>query len=198
MNALNRFTLHSLPVSRWRNGGGETREIISWPPRGDAALGGDFAWRASIATIDQDGDFSAFPHIDRNITLLEGHGAVLHGVKGGTHSLTRPGEPFAFAGEDPVRAILVDGSSRDFNIMTRRGAMRAEVTLSTKEILLPAKRSGVIYVMAGQWRWAGDGAPLTVREGGWWQDLFAPLALSPLSPDATVLWADIRTCRRGI
>ena len=39
MTGWQRFSQTRLPVSRWRNGGGETREIISWPP-GQA----DFDW----------------------------------------------------------------------------------------------------------------------------------------------------------
>nr|MBA2815075.1 putative ATP-dependent helicase DinG [Candidatus Pantoea persica] len=62
-----RFRYANLPVSRWRNGGGETREIVSYPP-GEA----DFAWRASIATLARDGAFSRFPGVDRVITLLRG------------------------------------------------------------------------------------------------------------------------------
>jgi hypothetical protein len=31
-DGLAAFSQTRLPVSRWRNGGGETREIISWPP----------------------------------------------------------------------------------------------------------------------------------------------------------------------
>lgn len=46
------FDVNTLPVSRWRNGGGETREIISVP----AQEGDGFAWRASVATIAQAGD----------------------------------------------------------------------------------------------------------------------------------------------
>ena len=46
------FDFASLPVSRWRNGGGETREIACWPVGGD-----DFAWRASIASFERDGPF---------------------------------------------------------------------------------------------------------------------------------------------
>lgn len=30
--SLTRFNFAALPVSPWRNGGGETREIVSWPP----------------------------------------------------------------------------------------------------------------------------------------------------------------------
>jgi len=57
------FSFENLPVSPWRNGGGETREILSWPPGKT-----DFDSRASIATIPQDGPFSSFPGNDRSIT----------------------------------------------------------------------------------------------------------------------------------
>lgn len=49
------FTFSSLPVTPWKNGGGETREIVSVPSP-DAP----FLWRASIATLQSDGPFSAF------------------------------------------------------------------------------------------------------------------------------------------
>src|SRR5665647_2813187 len=57
-----------LPVIPWRNGGGVTREVV--------ASGGsdpqDFDWRISIADVSQSGPFSAFPGVDRVITLVEG------------------------------------------------------------------------------------------------------------------------------
>ncbi|MBS0975889.1 HutD/Ves family protein, partial [Serratia rubidaea] len=118
---INRFDFASLPVSPWRNGGGETREIVCQP-----AEGANFDWRASIATIAQDGPFSAFDGIDRSITLLEGDGVRLVG-DGIDHRLAMPGEPFAFSGDVALQAQLLGGVSQDFNIMTRRGRWRATV-----------------------------------------------------------------------
>lgn len=86
------FSLDTLPVSRWKNGGGETREICRIP---SDEPDGDFAWRASIATIERDGDFSCFPGVDRVITLLSGDGVDLCG-EGWRHRLTLH-QPFAFA-----------------------------------------------------------------------------------------------------
>ena len=116
---LNRFDFADLPVSPWRNGGGETREITSQPP-GNA----EFGWRASIATIAQDGPFSAFNGIDRSITLLEGDGVHLYSEGLIDHQLQRIGEPFAFSGDVALEARLLGSSSQDFNIMTRRGHTR--------------------------------------------------------------------------
>ncbi|MGP4884984.1 HutD family protein, partial [Klebsiella pneumoniae] len=50
------FQLSTLPVTPWKNGGGETREIICVP-----APDAPFLWRASIATLQADGPFSPFP-----------------------------------------------------------------------------------------------------------------------------------------
>lgn len=61
------FDIRKMPVSLWRNGAGETREICCFPPATR-----DFFWRASIASIASNGEFSAFPGVDRVITLLEG------------------------------------------------------------------------------------------------------------------------------
>ncbi len=61
------FQLSTLPVTPWKNGGGETREIICVP-----APDAPFLWRASIATLQADGPFSPFPGVDRVITLLAG------------------------------------------------------------------------------------------------------------------------------
>ncbi|MEH2769818.1 HutD family protein, partial [Klebsiella pneumoniae] len=44
------FQLSTLPVTPWKNGGGETREIICVP-----APDAPFLWRASIATLQADG-----------------------------------------------------------------------------------------------------------------------------------------------
>ncbi len=66
------FDIRKMPVNLWRNGAGETREICCFPPATR-----DFHWRASIASIAANGEFSLFPGVERVITLLEG--AVLGG-----------------------------------------------------------------------------------------------------------------------
>ena len=56
-------------VMPWKNGGGITREIAK---RVDSR--GNMVWRASRATISQDGDFSLFPGVERHLLLLKGEG----------------------------------------------------------------------------------------------------------------------------
>ena len=173
MKALYRY--QDLPVSRWRNGGGETREIISFPP-GEA----EFAWRASIATLAADGDFSLFPGIDRVITLLNGDPVTLSGAEV-QHQLA-PHQPWAFAGELALCARLSGGRSEDFNMMTRRGAWRAAVEVTSEA---QQNEHGVCLVLAG--RWLLDGAQLLQQsEGAWWVD--EKSELTPASAEASLLF----------
>ncbi|WP_055311128.1 HutD/Ves family protein, partial [Bordetella pertussis] len=131
------FELGQLPVSPWRNGGGATREVARHP-QGAAADG--FEWRVSVADIGADGPFSAYPGIDRSITLLEGAGVRMHSADGTLdHLLDVALRPFAFAGEHAIDATLLGGPSRDFNVMTRRGRWRAEArVLHGQAVLAPA------------------------------------------------------------
>lgn len=168
-----RFRYADLPVSRWRNGGGETREIVSYPP-GEA----DFAWRASIATLARDGAFSRFPGVDRVITLLRG-GEVRLSAAETTHALT-PLQPWRFPGEWAIDAAL-QGESEDFNIMTRRDSWRAEVSVIAEAA---ASLHGVAWAIAGEWRLA-SGERLCAAEGVWWLD--EETRLTPATPDARLL-----------
>jgi len=167
------FRYADLPVSRWRNGGGETREIISYPP--GAA---DFAWRASIATIASDGAFSRFPGVDRVITLLRG-GNVRLSHDALTHELL-PLQPWPFPGEWAIHAAL-HGESEDFNIMTRRDSWEAQVAVTTQA---ETSLHGVAWVIAGEWLLA-SGERLCAAEGIWWLD--EETQLTPGTADAQLL-----------
>ncbi|KKB04600.1 HutD/Ves family protein [Pantoea anthophila] len=170
-----RFSYADLAVSRWRNGGGETREIVSFPPGAES-----FGWRASIATLAQDGPFSAFPGIDRIITLLQGD-PVLLTAPGTAHRLM-PQQPWSFAGELALTAQLQGSISEDFNIMTRREQWQATVEVVTAPV---SSLHGVAWVLAGAWR-SDDGKQLTARQGAWWVD--EACSFMPDSRDARLLF----------
>lgn len=171
----------SLAVSRWRNGGGETREIISFPPAADP-----FSWRISIATLAADGAFSLFPGVDRVITLLEGEGVELAANGKPAHRLIR-NQPFAFSGEQQIDCRLTGGVSKDFNVMTRRETHRAEVRVISDGFSPRAEEAGVVYVLAGEWI-TGE-LRLRQGQGVWWEKNAEPLA--PASSDALLLLAEI-------
>ncbi|VXB18193.1 HutD-family protein [Burkholderia sp. 8Y] len=116
----------SLIAVPWKNGGGITREIAAGPP--GASLDA-FAWRLSIADVSSDGAFSVFPGVDRALVLLDGAGMRLSDQSGREHRLDEPLAMAQFAGETPIHASLIDGPTRDFNVMVRRDAARMSVSV---------------------------------------------------------------------
>lgn len=187
-NSLTFFNVDDLPVTPWRNGGGETREIISTPQ--DAS---DFNWRASIATIAQDGPFSAFHGIDRSITLLTGEGVHLFAKGEVDHYLTTPAEPFAFSGDLTLNSSLTGGTTTDFNIMTRRGTCRAVVSAKRDDFCAPLLMGGVLLVLEGDWELQGEKL-LSANQGVVWDnglDVTLELLLHAKSKDSLLLWAAI-------
>ena len=109
------FSHKSRRSTPWKNGGGTTAEVASAP---EGTSLSDFAWRVSIAEVTHDGQFSEFQGVDRIIMVVEGAGMVLS-VDGVEHSL-EPMRPFNFSGDVATMARLIDGPTRDINIMTRR------------------------------------------------------------------------------
>lgn len=101
----------------WKNGGGETTEIAVFPD--DAGLS-DFDWRVSMARVDRDGPFSAFPGIDRTLAILDGDGIVLDVEGHEPRRLAPGGAAHAFPADVPTSAALIGGAVVDFNVMSRR------------------------------------------------------------------------------
>ncbi len=103
----------------WANGKGVTTELA----REDRD--GRMLWRLSRASVVENGPFSNFPAIERNLTVLTGPGFDL---SGGDISLkARPFVPVAFPGVVPVSASGVSAPSDDFNVMSDRALPRPRV-----------------------------------------------------------------------
>lgn len=144
MHILRAADFRTMP---WKNGGGETTEIVVSPP---GASMDDFDWRVSMARVASDGPFSIFPGIDRSLTLLEGAGISLHIAGMGAHHLTSASEPLAFPGDVATHGILSDGPILDLNVMTRRGVCRASVErVNGPEIVLAAAGDHVLGLIRG-------------------------------------------------
>jgi environmental stress-induced protein Ves len=124
---------------RWKNDGGWTTELA----RSGGAGHEDFRWRISIAEIESSGPFSSFPGIARDLLLLEGNGIELDIDDSGPRQLTRRFERVHFDGEAKVECRLLAGPTRDFNVMARRDAVRAEV------VARPLVGSMVLFAEAG-------------------------------------------------
>ncbi len=100
----------------WRNGGGVTRELLTWPGPDDWLL------RLSVADIEQDGPFSMFTGIDRWFAVLTGNGVRL-GTPGRT--VVTGEAPLLFDGATAPACELINGPTRDLNLMVRRGPAEA-------------------------------------------------------------------------
>lgn len=184
-----RFRRETLLPLPWKNGGGVTHEVACVP----AGAGMDgFDWRVSIARIERDGPFSAFPGVDRSIVLLDGGGVQLARVSGGwQHRLAEPLRPFAFDGGDAVEARLLAGPSSDFNVMTRRGCCRAVVQVHREALALPPTPGGVLLAATGRWQAYPAGPALSAGEGLWWHNDPQAWDLSPVTGDAMLLSVQI-------
>lgn len=169
----------------WRNGGGTTRELLA-RPAGDV-----WRVRVSVADVVADGPFSSFPDVSRWFAVIDGAGVVL-AVDGVEHRCTPGSEPLAFAGEADTHSRLIDGPTRDLNLMLRgaRGAMRRVVAghpfrPATSECGLFASAAG--FVRTGEsdeamptdalrW-WPAAPESIAFDGAGWW--LTAELAPAP-------------------
>jgi hypothetical protein len=121
----------------WANGKGVTIEMA----RADGPDG--MLWRLSRASVVEDGPFSVFPGVERNLTVLTGPGFDLVGQ--GLHLTARPMVPVAFAGDVPLRADGVTAPSDDFNVMTARALPRRRCGFSRRQ-------GGSCRRRAGCWR----------------------------------------------
>ncbi|WP_440533132.1 HutD/Ves family protein [Variovorax sp. YR566] len=183
MSVVLRFSRAALPVTPWKNGGGTTQEIASWPQ--GAGLD-SFGWRVSIATIAAAGPFSVFAGVDRSITLLEGDGVRLFTHDGRIdHRLDVPHRPFAFSGDEAIDCTLLGGVSNDFNVMTRRGQWRAEVLVLDGVSAIDAAPHGVLLALRGEWRLNGEAC--REGEGLQWADAAQAWQAVPEGSDARLL-----------
>lgn len=135
---------------RWKNGAGWTRQVHA-EPRADGEPGWD--WRVSIAEIEQDAPFSAFPGVDRELVLLQGKGLRLRFEDGESHTLLPPHDRLRFAGERPVVGEPVDGQTTDFNLMWRRDAIDARLwhrpLVGSVAVFVDPGETWIVHLLAG-------------------------------------------------
>lgn len=167
----------------WRNGGGTTRELLTHP------AGPDWRWRLSVADIDADGPFSAWPGVARWFAVVEGAGVELE-LPSGRVTL-RPGDaPLAFDGGAVPGCRLLAGPTRDLNLMLRGTPGRLEQADAgatwrpdARHAGLYARVAGTLHAGSARWPVAAatlawfDVAPAEASfvfdarddgPGGWW------------------------------
>ena len=137
-----------LKAQPWRNGGGVTRELASHSAAAspqDAAgpdstgSDGGWDWRVSIADVSKAGDFSAFPGMDRVLTVVEGE-LLLLSVDGAEHPLEKY-RPFRFSGDAAAAGALPTGDIRDLNVITRTGVFKGYTSI----VELSKKRAHPVF-----------------------------------------------------
>jgi len=98
----------------WKNGGGQTRELLVWPDREEWRL------RLSVAEIRRDGPFSSFSGVTRWFAVVAGKGLVLR-FGSEERRLFVGSEPLRFDGSWSPDCQLIDGPTRDLNLMFSDG-----------------------------------------------------------------------------
>ncbi|MFD2741378.1 HutD family protein [Sulfitobacter aestuarii] len=128
----------------WKNGSGQTDEICLLP---DGASRARFDIRVSSAPITAPGGFSAFPGVDRVITLIEGKELSLSFAE---ETVTlNPFVPFGFdSGLAPVGDPR-DGPVRVLNMMADRARWKiAETRLLKGPACLDPSLGGSLFLVA--------------------------------------------------
>lgn len=135
----------AVPPQPWRNGGGQTRELLTWPSTGPWQL------RISRADIDADGPFSAFIGVTRWFAVLQGAGVAL--AFPATRCELRSGdEALCFDGAQPPDCRLLDGSTQDLNLMACGGDSFMSRVVHGSDWDTSCRMRGLYTTMAGDWR----------------------------------------------
>lgn len=163
---------------RWRNGAGWTREILRlicddaghW-----AEAGASEAWqvRLSIADIEADCAFSAFPGIERELVLLQGDGIELDFADGSAARVEPRYGRVRFSGDAAPGCRLLGGPTRDFNLMWQARLVDAQLAVRplVGKLLftLDPGSCWALHLLAGQARFADrpDIAALAAGDSAW-------------------------------
>lgn len=188
--AAQHIDLNTLPTTPWKNRAGTTREVARGP---DGTDGDDFGWRLSVAEVERDAPFSAFPGVDRCIVLLRGDGMELRAGDGALVQALRPLQPFSFPGDRPLSARLTAGPCTDFNAMTRHGRWRADVRVLSGAATVACGHVTLLLCVAGMWQ-AGAEA-LAPMHALLWRGPETPITVAPRAGCAAAALLHVRLCQ---
>lgn len=99
----------------WRNGRGVQHEVTADGPLPDGWL-----WRLSTADLSVDVPFSDFSGVNREFCVAVGNGVDL--TIDGMSTRCGPGSITRFDGGSTVHASIIDGPTKDINLMVRHGS----------------------------------------------------------------------------
>lgn len=135
---------------RWRNGLGWTRAITAWPDEAS------WAWRLSLAEIEQAAPWSLFPGIEREQVLVEGEGLRLRFGDGRAEELLPPHGRARYDGGEPVTGEPIAGRVVALNLMWRHELLAVDVwhrpLVGPMLFFADAAEAWALYLLAGQGR----------------------------------------------
>ena len=145
------FSRDTITATRWKNGGGVTREVAKSPSQAPF-------WRVSIANVDQEGPFSSFVDLDRILTVIEGKGMVLAHKNGDLVADLHI--PVHFSGSDAIDGLLPNGPIQDFNLIFDGSKLDADVSVIDTAVLYnrPSSTSvmTLVYCLTGAFKLLGS------------------------------------------
>jgi environmental stress-induced protein Ves len=147
--SIRKISCGDVPPTLWKNGKGLVRDLLHWP--------NEAQWQAriSVADIDVDAPFSVYEDAERWFSVVQGRGVRLQ-LPDGWHSVVAEGAAIRFRGEDAPVCELIDGPTRDLNLMCRRSAGRAEMV---------AAKPGVPWSSTATLRALFSADAVTLRDG---------------------------------
>lgn len=128
----------------WKNGGGSTRPLLTLP------AGDDWRLRISMADVERDGPFSPYPGVERWLALVDGQGMALE-FENRTVTLTPDDPPLLFDGAAAPHGRLLDGPTRDLNLMHRGGQAAMRQVLPGTPWHSQQRSCGLFALAAGHW-----------------------------------------------
>lgn len=144
----------------WRNGGGQTRELLTWPRQGPWRL------RISRADIGVDGPFSAFPGVTRWFAVLHGKGVALT-LDDGRHDIVAEGPALCFDGAQAPQCQLLGGPTQDLNLMCVGGQASMAPVQPGQPWVGSWTMRGLYTPVAGAWHGAGMRQPVAAHHLLW-------------------------------
>ncbi|MEQ1808193.1 MAG: HutD family protein [Burkholderiaceae bacterium] len=171
----------SVSPSAWRNGGGQTRELLTRPAEGEWQL------RISLADITRDGPFSAFPGVQRWFGVIAGAGVALRFGQE-VRKVTADSSAFEFDGAAAPECSLLDGPTRDLNLMVRKGQARMSRVQAGQAWDEPFDERGMFTTVAGTLRCNADEAIALPALTLVWDLGAEPCRFEPVSTGAAGWW----------
>jgi environmental stress-induced protein Ves len=125
---------------------------VQYEVTADGPLPDGWSWRLSTADLPHDAPFSVFAGVRREFCVAIGNGVILT-IDGVPHRCG-PQSITAFDGGSSVQASIIDGPTKDINLMVRNGSSPLHLSIHNP---------GDGFVGAKALVALGDGAMLTVN-----------------------------------